>query len=88
MSQERLSRQAPSPPHHAAGLAEPVPADHFARTLPGEITPCPRDTEDAALRRFIEGMAWIATRLLLDDLLGDTQQDPNPATDHSDTHAA
>ncbi len=40
-----------------------------ARLLRGHIEPCDPTTEDAALRRFVEGMAALATRLSLEGAL-------------------
>lgn len=45
------------------------PPRNRAATLPGRIEPCPADVEAIALRRFVEGMARLATRLLLDGAL-------------------
>jgi hypothetical protein len=57
--------------------------------LRGRIEPCDPVAEETALRRFVEGMAALATQLLLDGALdGMSQLSAIPATYEKATMAA
>ena len=51
-------------------------------TLPGRIEPTDSAVEEAALQKFVEGMAALATQLLLDGVLDPVVAQPTctPAT--------